>query len=367
VSRSEAVASAALVTALLFCAFPEALLPLDAAVYRVVQFHRTCGVQAAVGWLDWLARAALGVAVLAGLGRGRIPRASFWIGLVALIVGGAAAGEVLKTVFERMRPNEAPGDLSGNSFPSGHIMNTTLVAVALCALAVEAGSSRVLRGLAIVMASSAVGIQAVFRLVNGSHWASDVPASIVLAIGWMAGASALWRRRPLSILPLILAAGVIFVLFYENPAIRIRLPSVLEQHGALLAAVDARDPSLRGRWSGGWREPIGSVAWALEPTVRMAVPPIATEAPVVARIVLRPPGSFEGARGCTHVVLGLGSWETPPIALLEGWREYHVPLAPDAVARNAGEIRMLVLDDLRESGSRAPGMLAFHRLRVESD
>ncbi len=80
-----------------------------------------------------------------------------------------------------------------------------------------------------VAAAALVSLQALGRLMNGSHWLSDVVASVLLAFAWALGANAL-RRLPHKVTGMILVlASLAFFVFDDLPATRFGLPSALDE------------------------------------------------------------------------------------------------------------------------------------------
>src|SRR6516162_1241376 len=126
--------------ALVVAALPS-LLPLDDAVYRLIQASLTCETQELGKPLGWAAVVMNALAALVIFSQGKpTPRASLLA--VFAIVSGALCGELLKTVYDRVRPDGMPGDVVGNALPSGHVMNTTVIAAALWTLSDQLRASR---------------------------------------------------------------------------------------------------------------------------------------------------------------------------------------------------------------------------------
>ena len=93
-----------------------------------------------------------------------------------------AAGAVAKYAEHRARPispiNLAPE--GEPSFPSGHVLVVTAVAVVALGLA-WAHLKRATRVLAVVAATAATVLVALDRLMVGAHWLTDVVGSLALA------------------------------------------------------------------------------------------------------------------------------------------------------------------------------------------
>jgi undecaprenyl-diphosphatase len=105
--------------------------------------------------------------------------------VVFAIAGGATLSTILKSLFNRPRPDVVAHlvDVHSTSFPSGHAMNSAIVYLTLGALLARTQQVRVLRiyllSVSIVLALM-IGAS---RVYLGVHWPSDVLA------GWMVGAS----------------------------------------------------------------------------------------------------------------------------------------------------------------------------------
>jgi hypothetical protein len=122
-----------------------------------------------------------------------------------------------------------------------------------------------------VAAAALVSLQALGRLLNGSHWLSDVVASVLLAFAWALGASAL-RRLPHKVTGMILVlASLAFFVFDDLPATRFGLPSALDESRPALVSVEFGTPEARAVLGDGWEdgpaEPVGPVSWATSPDV----------------------------------------------------------------------------------------------------
>jgi membrane-associated phospholipid phosphatase len=248
------------------------VLPIDEGVFRWMQFHRNCSWIAASRWIDPVVRAGLdllGGFALVRTGK-RDPRNLAL--LVFVFVGGLAIGELLKTAIERLRPNSLSGPVSGNSFPSGHTMGATMAA-ALCALMLREPVRRPeLRCAVYVIAAGLVSLQALGRLVNGSHWLSDVVASVLLGLAWALGASALRRLPRTAMGMMVMLASLAFFVFDDLPATRFELPSALDESRPALVAVEFGTPEARtvlgDGWEDGLAEPVGPVSWATPRSAR---------------------------------------------------------------------------------------------------
>ena len=151
------------------------LLWADEIVYRWLQFHRTCATPQQADGLQLVVVGLLAVlVVIAMLARGLRHPAEL-AAAVTSVAAGAAVGELLKTAFERLRPRALPITTGANSFPSGHVMNTTLIAIAAYVLIRRSTAPRWLRALACTCVVASICGQAAARVLHGSHWVSDIP------------------------------------------------------------------------------------------------------------------------------------------------------------------------------------------------
>ncbi len=185
--------------------------------------------------LDTSARVTLGAIIVAALivdGRRRLDA---WVGALR-VASGAFVGELLKTACERLRPSALPSMTTGNSIPSGHIMNTTLVAVVAWELADALPRSvrRVARGAAV----ATVVAQAFARVLHGSHWPSDVAPSVLLGVTWMLVAERIWRAERWRV-PLVVAGTAAYVVFLVFPGLRFHLVSAMDRPRMAVAFWDA--------------------------------------------------------------------------------------------------------------------------------
>jgi undecaprenyl-diphosphatase len=114
-----------------------------------------------------------------------------WRALAAFLLTWAASELILgwlKPWFHRGRPPEALVDTIGFSFPSGHAVAGSALAVALVLAFMPAGHERrvwewIAAGFAFVMAFS--------RVYLAAHWFSDVVAGVLLGSGVAIGSAAL--------------------------------------------------------------------------------------------------------------------------------------------------------------------------------
>jgi undecaprenyl-diphosphatase len=105
--------------------------------------------------------------------------------LVTAVLGGFLLSNLLKTFFDRPRPDLVPhgSHVITQSFPSGHAMLAAVTYLTLGAILAEAEQKRQLKVFFIsigVLLTISVGIS---RIYLGVHWPTDVLA------GWSAGAA----------------------------------------------------------------------------------------------------------------------------------------------------------------------------------
>jgi len=104
--------------------------------------------------------------------------------LCGSVLGGLAAGTILKDVFQRPRPDLVPYSVyvSGASFPSGHSMMSAVTYLTLGALLARSQERKRLKAYFLLVAISLTFAVGVTRVYLGVHWPTDVLA------GWTAGA-----------------------------------------------------------------------------------------------------------------------------------------------------------------------------------
>jgi undecaprenyl-diphosphatase len=342
------------------------VVPIDERVFQWLQFHRTCSVIRGSRWIDPLVRVGLGLLIGVALARGAWREPRNLLPLVVWFVCGLATVELLKTAIDRLRPNSMPGTMTGNSFPSGHTTGATMVAVIAVVMLWEAVERSAWRWALYASAFGLVVLQGVGRLINGSHWLSDIVGSMLLGSAWILGVRALRRLPRAAIWALVGVGGVAFVVFDGLPAARLRLPSALEEHRAALGSVEFGTPNARASIGSGWEdgpaEPIGPVSWAMSPDVGVTLRTPATGG--ILKVTLRPAVATNG-RSCSRMVVSVNGWQAPEILLTRGWREYR--LEPPAGTLRAGDntVRFRIVAEPgttpQEPGSR---LAAFRYIRL---
>ena len=339
-------------------------LTADEFVYQWIQFHRSCSVEATAQWIDPVVRIALGILIAVGAvyGGWRDPWRIF--GLLALFLIGAGTVEILKTAIERLRPNSIPMMISGNSFPSGHTTGVAMAAAIGVVLIHGRRTSPALKIGVYALAVLCVLLQAVGRLLNGSHWLSDVTTSALLGVAWVLAGS--WMNRlPRSFAATVVVAGIIVgVLFADVPNWRLHLPSALDERRESVASVEfgavATLSDLGGKWGDGAREPIGPVSWAMSPDVSVRLRGTRGESGVL-KITLRPATGADNHRRCARLVVSINGWSAPEIALARGWREYHLEPPTGILRPDDNTIHFHIIGDVPSAGDGPDGALAAFR------
>jgi membrane-associated phospholipid phosphatase len=297
-------------------------LALDLEVYATLQAHSRNALHHLAFRLDGTARVVLGLIIagaLAADGRRWLEAC-----VAALrVASGAFVGELLKTLFERLRPSALPGMTTGNSLPSGHVMNTTLVAVAAWELA-DALPRRWI-GPARAAAVLAVVAQAGARVAHGSHWPSDVLPSVLLGILWMRAAEPLWsvkRRR----LPAVAAGALAYVACLALPALRIHLTSAIDRPRIAVAV---------------WRDGTALVTTAAagSPESRSWSTTLhgSGVVPDAVELVLKTRCRGVGER-CRHVRLSVDDSRSFDLALRCGWHWYYAQPADTPLHAGDNEV-----------------------------
>src|SRR5262245_16619584 len=139
-------------------------------------------------WLGgWIGLTVLGVAMAVVLVRERA-----WVDLAflaAALLGTNVATSLLKSWFDRDRPDVAPAVPlpASSSFPSGHAADGVAGLGALAILAAErlpSARARTWLWAAVLMAGVAVGLS---RIALGVHYVTDVVAGWSFGLAWLAG------------------------------------------------------------------------------------------------------------------------------------------------------------------------------------
>lgn len=105
--------------------------------------------------------------------------------LVSSVVSGAVVSSILKSAFQRPRPDLVPHGsyVYTASFPSGHSMLSAITYLTLGALLARSQPGKRMKAYLLLVAGSLTFLVGVSRVYLGVHWPTDVLA------GWTAGAS----------------------------------------------------------------------------------------------------------------------------------------------------------------------------------
>lgn len=112
-----------------------------------------------------------------------------WTPIALMLVataGSLALTEAGKDIANRVRPPHelaVPPYENSPSFPSGHTLNSTVVALVLAYLVVRRVDTRLGRTLVVVALAMYAALMGLSRVFLGHHWFTDVVA------GWVAGAA----------------------------------------------------------------------------------------------------------------------------------------------------------------------------------
>jgi membrane-associated phospholipid phosphatase len=351
------------------------LVGLDAALWRAILFWRQCGVDRVVDHVvELTTRGAIGLLIAAALIRVGVDGVRCTWPPLAVCLVGLHTGKLLKNVFARERPSMLSGPIVGHSFPSGHVMNTALAAIAIVTLTAAFRHPRRWWTAAVLM----VTIIFLGRLLLAHHWMLDAVGGLLAAVALNGLALPVVRRRPL-LAPVVLAVAcsVVLVTVTKVPALKIRLPSPLSVHerdGVELRVADAVDT---GALSGGWSRAAehfrrGDFLWLeAEGGVTLTLPAIAgarksddgPREPSGRQASL----AFAGRpdlreRRCLSARVSINGRQLPPFVPFVGWREYRLLVPPGVLRAGRNEVRFAITDAAGE-----PWRFAIVYLRLDLD
>ncbi len=351
------------------------LVGLDATLWRTILYWRGCGVDRAVDRIvELITRAAIGLVLAAALLRARVDGARRAWPPLAICLVGLHAGKLLKNVFARERPSMLSGSIVGHSFPSGHVMNTTLAAIAIIVLAAAFRHPRRWWTAALVLVTTIF----LGRLLLAHHWMLDAIGGLLAAIALNGLALPFVRRRPL-VAPALLTVTISAMLAIVTgvPALKIRLPSPLsvpERDGVELRIADAVDgDALTGRWNKSvehfrrgrflWLEGSGSVALTLPAIGGRRESGDSPSVPAGWQASL----AFAGRpdlreRRCLSARVSINGRELPPFVPFVGWREYRLLVPPGVLRAGRNEVHFEIDDAAGE-----PWRFAIVYLRLDLD
>jgi undecaprenyl-diphosphatase len=119
--------------------------------------------------------------------------------LLVATLGGWLLSSVLKTLFDRRRPEVVPylAHVSTSSFPSGHSMLSAVVYLTLGSLLARFVRKRRLKLYFLSVALLLTFLVGVSRVYVGVHWPTDVLAGWSAGLAWALGCSlaARWLQR----------------------------------------------------------------------------------------------------------------------------------------------------------------------------
>lgn len=334
----------------------------DDAVWRAVLSWRGCDTDAVVEHAVRYATAALAALLVTALAlhvrfHGVRPA---WAWLVTWLLG-LLASKTLKHVFTRDRPSALPDFTTGYSFPSAHVMNGIVAALAVMALAAAFRRRAWWRA----SAAFAATIMIVGRVLLGRHWASDVLGGIASAVVLVALVPPAVARRPLAA-SLLLAGlgGAVLAVDHRLGSGGWRLPSPLVGREAALVDVDV-GPEMSAPRRGGWSDPglerpFGSYVWLEgEASLSFDVDADRARAPGARLAVAGRPRKDRGS--CAYVDVTLNGRRLGHFVPFVGWREYRFAI-PDGILRaGANELAIAA------RGSRGPARFAVTYVRVAAD
>ena len=197
------------ITAAVGCALVIALTVAGAEIYDSVEdgeglagFDRPV-LDGALGWrsatadrlITWFTNLGglVGMTIIAGTitlamvlrWRSRTP-----LVLMAIAVAGSLAMTVIgKAVVGRIRPPTAdavPPFETSPSFPSGHALNSTVIAGLVAYLLLRRLTSSVARVMTVVLAAAWAVAMGLSRVFLGHHWLTDVMVGWTLGLAWLA-------------------------------------------------------------------------------------------------------------------------------------------------------------------------------------
>ena len=351
------------------------LVGFDAALWRAILFWRQCGMDRAVDRVvELTTRAAIGLVIAAALVRAGLDGVRRTWPPLAVCLLGLHAGKLLKNVFARERPSMLSGPIVGHSFPSGHVMNTALAAIAIVMLTAAFRHPRRWRTAAVLM----VTIMFLGRLLLAHHWMLDAFGGLLAAVALNGLALPFVRRRPL-FAPVVLAvaSSVVLAVVTRAPAFKIHLPSPLSVHerdGVELRVADAvGTDALRGGWNTSaehcrhgdylWLEVEGSATLMLPAIDGARESDDGQRAPAGGQASL----AFAGRpdlreRRCLTARVSVNGRQLPPFVPFVGWREYRLPVPPGVLHAGRNEVRLAIVD---AAGS--PWRFAIVYLRLNPD
>jgi len=328
------------------------LVPLDGAVYNWIEVHRSCTVTH-LFLSEWPLVSLIVLTVLTFLWLCRQQRWREGTHGVAVIILGGFLVELLKTAFERARPNTLPPLFTGNSFPSGHIVGALLLAGTLGYFLLQQRTAAWKKGIGVVVLLICVGAVMWQRLYLMHHWLSDIVGSVLLASAWLC--FALVRPAGRSMLrhfaPACAGFLVWYPIFYYFPTARVILPSAMTSTREPLFSFafgdDTPAVAFQGAWGEQRHEPAGPITWMHYGEASLDVQLPDRQAYVV-QFAVRPSVESKGD-GCFPLEISMNQQPVQRLLLQRGWRQYELRLDPSLI-----QIGLNTLTFRTESSTSAP-------------
>jgi len=170
----------------------EGIAGLDRPVLNWMIAHRTPELNAAITAFTNLGRTApmvLMALLLCGLLYWRYREISIWVLMIIAAVGSVTFTLVGKAAVGRARPpvtDAVPPYETSFSFPSGHTLNSTVIAGMLAYLTFWLAKRLWVRVLAIIAAVAWAVAMGLSRIYLGHHWLTDVVFAWLLGMAWLA-------------------------------------------------------------------------------------------------------------------------------------------------------------------------------------
>ncbi len=333
-------------------------IAIDDAIWRAVLFLRGCAADRALDRAITIATRTLTAALVCAivLHAWTAGARSTWP-WVATSLLGLVASKALKHVLARDRPSALPDLALGYSFPSAHVMNSVLAAIAIVVLARRFRH----RGRWYAVAGACVAMLASGRVLLGHHWASDVVGGVLAAIVLAGLAAPALARRPVAA---SVAIGIVLaaVLMLDRGAQPDQLPSPLVGRRTAVVALDvgAADPALfRGDWSAGAPEPpFGAFRWLAGAGVATLDVPEGTVRDHAALRLAFAGRPQKAGHACAMLDVALNGTRLGRFAPFVGWREYRLPVPPGVVRAGANELGL----DVGDAHAAPPFGLLYVRL-----